>query len=157
MLVETGRVVAVEADSLWVETIRQSTCGSCAAKQGCGHGLLNRIADGRSGYVRVLRGEQPEQCEVDDQVRIGIPEQLILHGSMVVYMLPLLCMLLGAAGAVQFMPGHADLAGVIGAALGLLGGFALVSWHARRHRHDSALQPTVVAVLPRMIKLADPG
>ena len=44
MLIETGRVVAVEAneEALWVETIRQSTCGSCAANKGCGHGLLNR-------------------------------------------------------------------------------------------------------------------
>jgi sigma-E factor negative regulatory protein RseC len=157
MLVETGRVVAVETDSLWVETIRQSTCGSCAVKQGCGHGLLNRIADGRSGYVRVLRGARREPCAVDDQVQIGIPEQLFLRGSMVVYMLPLLCMLLGAAGAVQLLPGATELASITGAALGLLGGFGLVRWHAWRHRHNRDMQPTVVAVLPRAIKLADPG
>jgi sigma-E factor negative regulatory protein RseC len=150
MLVETGRVVAVEPGSVWVETIRQSTCGSCAARQGCGHGLLNRIADGRSGYVRVLSGAVDARvCRVDDQVRISIPEQVILRGSLVVYMLPLLCMLAGAAAVPGFRDDLPELAVAGGALLGLALGFALVRWHAWRHRHDRELQPTLLAVLPR--------
>mgnify|MGYP001816387320 CR=1 FL=1 len=148
MLTETGRVVAVENDGLWVETIRQSTCGSCAAQQGCGHGLLNRIADGRRNYVRVL-GAAPAiaACAVDDQVRISIPDQVILRGSLVVYMLPLLCMLSLAAGAVLLWPMSQDLAAAGGAGAGLLLGFGLVRWHAWRHRNDDALQPTLLEVV----------
>lgn len=149
MLVETGRVVALEPESLWVETIRQSTCGSCAVKQGCGHGLLNRIADGRSGYVRVLRGDSNSpQCAVDDQVRISIPEQVILRGSVVVYMLPLLCMLAGAALITYLLPAAPEVLSVLGAGLGLALGFGLVRWHAWRHRHDRSLQPTLLEVVP---------
>ena len=40
MLTETGRVVAVDDDGLWVETVRRSTCNACGVRQGCGHGLL---------------------------------------------------------------------------------------------------------------------
>lgn len=150
MLVETGRVVAVEPEALWVETIRQSTCGSCAANKGCGHGLLNRIGDGRTGYVRVLPGPTGTAgCAVDDQVRISIPEQVILRGSLVVYVLPLLFMLGGAAGADGLWPAGSQLASVCGAAVGLALGFAAVRWHAWRHRQDTALQPTVLEVLPR--------
>jgi sigma-E factor negative regulatory protein RseC len=154
MLIETGRVVAVEATegALWVETIRQSTCGSCAANKGCGHGLLNRIADGRSGYVRVLSGAvMAEECAVDDQVRISIPEQVILRGSMLVYMLPLLCMLAGAAGADSLFTGAAQSVAVGGAVAGLALGFGLVRWHAWRHRQDRSLQPTLLEVLPQAI------
>jgi sigma-E factor negative regulatory protein RseC len=150
MLIETGRVVAVDRDAVWVETIRQSTCGSCAANKGCGHGLLNRIADGRTGYVRVLPGSAcPDRCTVDDQVRIGIPEQVILRGSVVVYLLPLLLMLASAAAAVGLWPGLAEPAAVGGAVIGLLLGFALVRWHAWRHRDDPALQPVLLEVLSR--------
>jgi sigma-E factor negative regulatory protein RseC len=150
MLVETGRVVAVEPEALWVETIRQSTCGSCAANKGCGHGLLNRIGDGRTGYVRVLPGPTGTAgCAVDDQVRISIPEQVILRGSLVVYVLPLLFMLGGAAGADGLWPAGSQLASVCGAAVGLALGFAAVRWHAWRHRQDTALQPTLLEVLPR--------
>lgn len=150
MLIETGRVVAVDQEAIWVETIRQSTCGSCAANKGCGHGLLNRIADGRTGYVRVLPGSiSPGSCAIDDQVRIGIPEQVILQGSAVVYMLPLLLMLAGAASGSGFLPGAAEAVAVGGAVAGLLLGFGLVRWHARRHRDDPALQPVLLEILAR--------
>jgi sigma-E factor negative regulatory protein RseC len=150
MLIETGRVVAVEQEAVWVETIRQSTCGSCAVNKGCGHGLLNRMADGRTGYVRVLPGSvSPGRCAIDDQVRIGIPEQVILQGSVVVYMLPLLLMLAGGAAASGLWSGPAEPAAVGGAVAGLLLGFGLVHWHARRHRDDPALQPVLLEILAR--------
>ena len=33
-LSETGRVVAVESDAVWVEEDRSSACGKCAARAG---------------------------------------------------------------------------------------------------------------------------
>ena len=155
MLVETGRVVAVEPQALWVETIRQSTCGSCAANKGCGHGLLNRIGDGRTGYVRVLPGEVGTQsCRVNDQVRISIPEQVILRGSVVVYVFPLICMLAAAAAVDGLWPGGPQLVIAGAAAAGLACGFGLVRWHAWRHRQDAGLQPTLMEVLPRATLVA---
>ena len=148
MLIETGRVVAVDPDGLWVETIRQSTCGTCAAQKGCGHSLLNKLSDGKRGYIRVLPGSRsPQECSVDDQVRISIPEEVILRGSLIVYMLPLACMLAGAAAAVGLAPGSQDVLAAIGAAVGFGLGFALVRWHAWRHRDDRSFQPTLLEVL----------
>ncbi len=148
MLTEVGRVVAVEEQAVWVETIRKSTCGSCAAQAGCGHGLLNRLGDGRANRVRVLPGTAaPEDCRLNDQVRISIPESLLLRGSFVVYILPLVGMLGGAAVATTVYPGAGDVPAFTGAALGFLCGLALVRWHAIRHRDDRSLQPTLVEVL----------
>ena len=70
MLVESGRVVAIEPDAVWVETLRRSTCGACEVRNGCGHGLLNRIGDGRRACLRVLPGPGgTHACEVNDEVR----------------------------------------------------------------------------------------
>jgi sigma-E factor negative regulatory protein RseC len=148
MLIETGRVVAVDRDGVWVETIRQSTCGACAAQKGCGHGLLNRISDGKRSYIRVLPGSQdPGNCRVDDQVRIGIPEDVILRGSLIVYMLPLLCMLTGAVAAISLFSGNPDVLAALGAVAGFALGFVLVRWHASRHRDDQGMQPTLLGIL----------
>ena len=149
VLTETGRVVAVEADSLWVETIRKSTCGSCSARSGCGHGLMNRLGDGRSTYIRVLAGDTDiSECRVNDEVRIGIPENLMLRGSFLVYMLPLLGLLAGAAGGASLLSANPDLGTAIGASSGFLACLAYIRLHSRRHRDDRSLQPTLLEVLP---------
>ncbi|HEY7775998.1 MAG TPA: SoxR reducing system RseC family protein [Kineobactrum sp.] len=147
MLTETGRVVAIETDSVWVETIRKSTCGSCAAQQGCGHGLLNRVRDGQRGVVRVLPGEfAPGACQVNDEVSISIPEEVILRGSAIVYMVPLAAMLAGAALGCAVLPWAEDPAALAGMLAGFVAGVVYVRWHAWQHRHDARLQPVLVAV-----------
>ena len=153
MLTETGRVIALEADGLWVETIRRSTCGSCSVQKGCGHGLLNRIYDGKSGYIRVLPGDQAiENYSIDDQVLISIPEEIILRGSFIAYILPLMGMLSGAFAAVNWLPGNGDLPALLGAASGLALGFALVRWHGARHRHDPDFQPVLQSVVTSSVE-----
>jgi len=150
MLTETGRIVAIQADGVWVETIRSSTCGACSLQKGCGHGLLSRIGEGRRGYIKVLPGALSlSDCSVNDRVRISIPEEVILRGSAVVYMVPLSCMLLGAGLSAGLWPGGTDLAAMVGALVGLGTGLVLVRWHAWRHRYDSSLQPTLLDVEPR--------
>ena len=59
-------------------------------------------------------------------MRISIPDQVILRGSVVVYVLPLLSMLSLAAGASVLWPTGQDLAAAGGAVTGLLLGFGLV-------------------------------
>jgi len=150
MLIESGRVVAVEDSGLWVETLRKSTCGSCAAQAGCGHGLLNRIGGDRRGLVRVLPGEPGvAACRIDDEVLISIPEEVVLRGSFIAYLLPLLCLLGGALAASALLPGSEDLLAALGGAAGLGLGFALVRWHGHRHRSDPQFQPVLVKVLSR--------
>lgn len=148
MLTETGRVVAVEHDELWVETIRKSTCGSCAVQKGCGHGLINQISDGSRSYIRVLPGKlSPDSCAVNDEVRISIPEEVLLRGSMVVYMMPLAAMLGGAVAAVSLLGGDSDLLAIMGATAGFALGVGAVRWHAWRHRNDASLQPTLLEIV----------
>lgn len=150
MLLETGRVVAVESDGVWVETIRKTTCGTCAAQKGCGHGMMNRISEGRRSLIRALPGKlKPAECAVNDEVSISIPEEVILRGSLIVYILPLLVMLLGAWIGASLFPLSQDPAGGLGAVLGFALGFALVRLHASKHHNDSSLQPVLVAVVRR--------
>jgi sigma-E factor negative regulatory protein RseC len=144
MPTETARVVAVEADALWVETVHRGTCGSCAAKKGCGHALLDRGLDSRRGHIRILPGTLAVSgFKVGDQVRIEIPDEIILRASLIAYGLPLLGMLAGALAAVNGLPGNADVVAVFGAATGLLLGYALVRRHGSRHCRDPAFQPVL--------------
>lgn len=149
MLEESGRVVAVQGDAVWVQTIRRSTCGACAARQGCGHGLISRHSALGQGLVRALSGTQlhAADCRVGDEVVLVLPEEVILRGSMLVYLVPLLSMLAGALliDAMFSTPvaPASDLLTLAGAAGGFGLGVALVRWHAWRHRADPSLQPVL--------------
>ena len=150
MLTETGRVVARDDDALWVETIRRSTCGSCSANKACGHSLINAVSDGKRSLIRVLPGQlSVNDCAIDDQVRISIPEEVLLRGSFIAYMVPLLAMLAGALAGVEVLPIGQDGAAALGAVAGLAVGFAAVRWHAMRHHRDEAFQPVLLEVVGR--------
>ncbi|HDZ56107.1 MAG TPA: transcriptional regulator [Pseudomonas xinjiangensis] len=140
MIEERGRVLSVEAGAVWVETVRRSTCGSCQARAGCGHALLQRLGSGsRQGFIRVL---SERLHTVGDEVLIGIPEEAVLRGSMWVYVVPLLGLFGFALLAQMFETGEP---GIIAAAFaGLFAGFGLVRLHARRTMEDPTLQPHVI-------------
>ena len=75
MITETGRVVSVESDCVWVETIRKSTCNSCSAQKACGHGLMNKVDAGRLNHVRALLAGMPqEQFAVNDVVKMALAQ-----------------------------------------------------------------------------------
>lgn len=88
MLTETGNIVAVEPEGLWVETIQRSTCGSCAARSGCGQHLLAQLT-GRNSYLWVsLQGRDAGRYRIGDTITLGIPEAVVANGSLLVYLLP---------------------------------------------------------------------
>jgi sigma-E factor negative regulatory protein RseC len=145
MLTETGRVVAVEPGSLWVETLRNSTCGSCAAAKGCGHGIMNRLGDGHRNFLKVSSEAFPDgRFQVDDEVCIAIPENVLLGGSFVVYIVPLVCTLLVAGLSAALLPEAADLDTVLGAVVGFCLGVGMVKLHAWSRRNDARLQPRLL-------------
>lgn len=54
VLYETGRVVAVDGDGLWLETLKKSTCGQCSARAGCGQQLLAKSALTNMTFIKAF-------------------------------------------------------------------------------------------------------
>ena len=143
MIEERGRVVDVEPGAVWVETLRQSTCSSCAANAGCGQGVLQRLGAGASrGQVRAL-------CDLHlsmgDSVVLGLREDLLLKSALMFYLLPLLGLLSGALLAQCY--GLSDSWLIVAGLAGFLAAWLLVRRHARRHSDDPASQPVVLRAL----------
>ena len=89
---ETGKVVAVEPDAVWIEADRSATCGKCAARAGCGQGALSAFLQSGKGRVRVISGENltAAQCNLGDEVVIKLPEVTLLGGTGLGFGLPLM-------------------------------------------------------------------
>ncbi|MBD2858576.1 SoxR reducing system RseC family protein [Spongiibacter sp. KMU-158] len=142
MIVETGRVVAIEQQALWIETIQKSTCGSCTAKNGCGQGLMNRVMDGRRNQLKVPLGEfSAADFAIDDRVEMGVEESTLLSGALMVYLLPLFSMIAGMGLISQW--DSRDGIAALGAALGFVFGLLVLRvynrWLERRGRAQTVL------------------
>lgn len=144
MLRETGRVVALERDGVWVETIPSSLCGRCALKAGCGQGVLARAGE-RRGLVlaRPTPAVLVAHCSVDDTVEIELPESAVVRGSLWLYGLPLLL----ATGAATVASSASEAVAVSAFIGGLALGFVLVAWHTRRPNRQAAFEPRLSAVV----------
>lgn len=149
MLEEKAQVVRVDGGEVWVETRRSSSCGSCSAQKGCGTATLSKVLGARRNIVRVL-SDIP--LVVGDQVVIGIREQALVRGSLAVYAVPILLLLLGGLmgelGARQFLWDNAELASMVLGISGLAAGLLWLRAFTRRIRNDQAYQPVVMRRLP---------
>lgn len=142
MILETGRIAAIETEGVWVETIKKTACGSCKAEKGCGQSLINKW-DGHTAYIWVLlEGRDPTAYRIGDEITLGIPEEVVAKGALMVYMVPLMTLILATAiSHHQFA--HEGITTLSGFA-GLLLGGVFVRWHSWRTRFDSNHQPVLV-------------
>lgn len=142
MILEVGRVIAVEPKGLWVETLQRSACGSCQAQKGCGQSLLARFVANSSQLWVLLDGRNADAYSVGDEVRIGIPEDVIARSAVFIYIVPLVGMVLATMFAHQ--QALSDGASALWAMGGLMLGAVAVRWHAHHTRFDNRLQPVLV-------------
>ena len=139
MIEENAVVVATEGEFAWLETERKSTCGSCAARKGCGTGVLANVVGRKMNRVVALNRAG---AQAGDAVIVGIDERFLVRGSMAVYAMPLLGLFAGALLGEVWQGG--DFAAMLGGALGLALGLAWLRRFSRRSQTDPRYQPVIL-------------
>ena len=145
MIEETAEVVGIDDEGVWVETRRRSTCSGCAAEHGCGTAVLSKVLGTRRTRIRVL-ADMP--LAVGDRVLIGIAERALVRGSLAVYAVPLLALLLGAVlgrlGAGSGLWASGEAASLVLGLAGLAAGLLWLKRFTRRIQRDRNYQPVVL-------------
>jgi len=144
MLEESGRVVEVNGADIWVETVRQSACDSCSARNSCGQKLLASVGQGKRFVVKVDNPAQHQVSE-DDQVVIGVSEGSFMKASLLLYSLPLLMLIVAALGLNAL--GLAEPWVIAGSALGLASGFLLVRLLSQQLSRSCSYHPVLLRVI----------
>jgi len=152
MIEEQAIVVKEEGRYVWVNTQRQSSCGHCSVKNGCGTQVLAKVLGNKTASVRCLNsiGNTIEQAELKagDRVIIALEESALLGGSFLVYLLPLIIMILFSGIAVTiarfYWPEGVDLLAVIAAFSGLLLGLVISRKTAQNSSFKDQFEPRVI-------------
>lgn len=149
MIEEQATVTQLEDGFAWVETQRQSACGSCAANKGCGTASLDRLLGRRTARLRALN---QAGARAGDRVVIGLREGALVQGSFAVYMVPLLALgagaILGDTLAGQLGAGAGDAYAALFGGLGFLLGGLWLRGFSRRVARDPRYQPVILRVEP---------
>ena len=93
LALESARVVAVEAEGVWLETGLQRGCANCREGRGCGVSIFQRLF--RLPRHRVFMPTD-EPLSVGDHVVIGLAQRALLVASLWLYLAPLAGLLLSA-------------------------------------------------------------
>lgn len=144
MIEEQAQVVDVCGEQLTLQVQTQSTCGACAAQKGCGTSVLSKVVGGKFTH---FQAKNDIDAEVGDTVVVGIAEDALLTGSMMMYVVPIIAMMLFASLSDYVLPATADSRDLSIAAIAILGFFigASVSKHYfQQHSNKERFTPVVL-------------
>ena len=123
MINEYAYVVEVNGADAVVKAERKSSCEACSINKGCGTSVLASVLGKRSLELSV---RNDIGASVGDNVIVGIPDSVILRGSILIYLVPVLTLLLGAIFGTIVSPqlnladGFVAISGILGLLLGFL-------------------------------------
>ncbi len=92
MIIEQAVVVRRHGEKVELEVRRDSACGHCDLKQGCGTGAIGRLLGGRRRPLVLTTGLA---LNPGDRVEIGLAEGALARASLLVYGIPLAGLLAG--------------------------------------------------------------
>jgi sigma-E factor negative regulatory protein RseC len=147
MLEEQGVVISADNNSATVQIQRTTSCGHCAAKQGCDSAsVANRLG---KQYMQVkVANHSHHAVKVGDNVVVGLPEQSLLKGAILVYLVPLFGLFAGAIGgeivtASASLP-HSELLSVLSSLVGFSVGLFAVKRLSLNLLSDTRYQPVIL-------------
>jgi sigma-E factor negative regulatory protein RseC len=130
MIEQQATVVDIDDDKVTLQAARQSTCSSCQLKQGCGTGLLAKHVGQRFSNIVV---NKTTDVELGQQRTVVIPEQTLIQGAALMYLLPLGLLFLFSMGARLFVLGEGSE--IVLGLIGLVSGFVWVKQHLKSKKN----------------------
>lgn len=150
MIQEQAVVVGVNQGLASLEILRNKPCGLCGQTRGCGISIWGRLFGHRANIFKV---KNTVNAKVDDVVTVGIQENALLLSAVIVYGVPLLTLILGAAFANLAFAGdlHADRNTVLGAFFGLFVGYLWLKGHKQADSFSAQYQPVILEIIDKKL------
>ena len=144
MIEEQAQVVEVKGDQLLLQAQTQSACGACSAKKGCGTSVLSKVVGKKFSRFHAINNVG---AKVGDTVVVGITEDTLISGSVVMYFIPVLGMIVFALMAdYLLMPDYdqRDLYIALLSAVGLAAGSLFSRWYFSHQSNNHKYTPIVL-------------
>lgn len=138
MIVETGRVIKVEAGKAIIEIEKHSACGNCKAACAC-----------METGLRQIEAADPIGVKLFQTVEISIPDEAAFQASMVLFGIPLAALLAGIVIG-NYIGVRIEIENVcemLGGVFGLGLSFFIIRAYNNRFKKHAKNQPVIIAVM----------
>lgn len=125
-----------------LELERDSSCGGCEARDGCGVGALGRLLGRRRNSLVI---DTDRRLLPGDRVVLALPERALVRLSLLVYGLPIAGLLGGALLPAALWADAPDAVAVVGGAAGFCIGAKLAARRSARLPRE-AVVPKIVDI-----------
>lgn len=147
MLEEEARVVSASGDTARVHIKPNSACGSCNAKGACGTSLVASLFPTRNATFTV---QNPVGAMPGQDVIVGLDEDVLQRASVIVYLLPILGLILGAALGVwladRYFSLSAEPVSIVSGLSGMAVTFILVNRFSKTTGRNKQYQARIVRI-----------
>ena len=138
---EKATVLEIRGGNALVRAKENSMCAGCASAGHC------QSSDGE----RTVEAKNPLGARAGDEVVIAVPSSALLKASFVVYFLPVIGLLAGAAAAQILFGGSGDgetpsAAAGIGGIVGALLTVAATRLYVKKNTESTDVQPVIVRI-----------
>ncbi|MFT5520041.1 MAG: sigma-E factor negative regulatory protein RseC [Enterobacterales bacterium] len=140
MIKQPAKVIAETEFSYLLESLPKSACPQCDAGKGCGGGLLAKAFSNKTYKLELNKNKE---LSINEIVQIGIPSQLLVRASFIVYFLPLLLMIVTALVAGLYT-NNQDIYTVSGAIIGFVGGLLIANVLSNKLYKMGISSPTLI-------------
>ncbi|NVJ65476.1 MAG: SoxR reducing system RseC family protein [Gammaproteobacteria bacterium] len=148
MLKEQGQIVEIKADLAMVQTVSKASCSSCQVNSSCGTGIISKAFGERSFITPISNSIH---AQTGDLVEVGIPEDLVIKSSLLVYLLPLAVMFTVTLITTYLLPSLTEPWLIAVGFLGLIGGFLTVRRFGDKLSKNKQLEPVLLRIVSRPI------
>ena len=140
MLETRAIIIKIQGNEAMVEAIGEGGCGHCSSENGCGSGTLGKLFCSHPRQFKVLN---EAQAVVGEEVQITLQDGVLLRSSMLLYVLPLVLLLAGGmlGSLMSSNPTSKDGFAAAGSLLGMVAGFLLAKWLAKRFSVVAVAKP----------------
>lgn len=142
-MIETRAIIVhLQGNEALVEATGGGGCGQCSSDKGCGSGKLGQLFCTRLRQFKVIN---EAKASVGDEVQITLQDGVLLRSSMLIYALPLSLLLAGGMLGSHWANDQSNRDGgaAFGSLVGLIGGFFLAKWAAKRQQVMAVARPLI--------------
>lgn len=150
MIKNLAQIERLDANYIIVSCQQQSSCKACAARSSCGTGVLSNVMPSRKHEFQVARPTSlTPQAKIGDWIEIGLEEESLIKGALLLYVMPLISMLIFAIVGLWLT--DSETGSIIFSLLGLSSGLLVARHQSKSMVDKSSYKPVFVKYIGERI------